>query len=230
MAAIDKMYVSGKELREAIAWAREHGPAVFENGHKTNLLDYIAAYNEDIVNGTEEINDTHEYVLWNTPCYLDRWLAKNCPLECVQNSLKHHNYDEETVEEMKAWEYPGPFCKPRKDMKLKVLQSPKNIRWIKWYMTKKIPCWIISVYPDKPDGKSNWREKLAYDAQLDTWIEAGLGGWLPYSSDDYEIKWYKNIHLKTLLRLIRHWNIPAGYIVECDQIRYNIPSFKIRVK
>ena len=229
MAAIDKMYVTGKQLREAIVWAREHGPAVFENGHRTDLLAYIAGYNEDEVNGTEPIIDGRTYVLWNTPCYLDRWLAKNCPLEFVQDSLKHYNYSPETVEEMKAWEYPGPFCKPRKNMKLKVLQSPRNIRYIKWYMTKKIPCWRISVYPDTPDG-SYWRNRIAYDAQLDTWIEDGVGGQMPYTDEYYDIKWYKNIHLKTLFRLIRRWNIPAGYIVECDQIKYKMPSFKIRVK
>lgn len=228
MAAVDKMYVSGKKLREVIGWVREHGPAVFENGHKSDLMYHIKNYNRDIVEGREEIDDKREYTLWATPVCIDRWLAKNCLLEYIQDSLRHYNYSEETVAEMMAWEYPGPLCKPRSNMRLKVLQQP-HFRGLKWYMRNKIPYWNISVYADTPDSHK-WKNNLFYDAQLDTWIDNSVSEYMPYTDNEYKIGCFKVINLKSLLRLIRYWNIPSGYIVECDQIKYKIPSFKIRVK
>jgi hypothetical protein len=46
MAAIDKTYVTKKELLETIAWAKEVGEVSLENGYKFYPLNFICSYND----------------------------------------------------------------------------------------------------------------------------------------------------------------------------------------
>ena len=102
MAAIDKTYVNKEQLLEAISWSKEIGEVTLENGYKFRPLDFISVHDN-----MENLIDTNEYVLWNTPMWFDRWLWLNCPLPFVQTRLQEQ-YDSYTLEVFESWTYEEP--------------------------------------------------------------------------------------------------------------------------
>ena len=236
MAIIDKTYVNREEYFEALEWAKSLGIITLENGYKFNLVDYIKFYNNDLEHPENNYTEgCTEFILWNAPQWLDRWLWVNCPLDFVKNQLKFQ-YSEEILKEFENWKYYNPknnldFGKQH----YKFLKVPTG-RWYKYYMAhghpknKRKPLYytIEMVAPNK-----DWKNDLEYDICTDTWVNPN--DYLPYSkSYQYNYKWFnyhKNIpNKKSIIRELRRWYIPKGYIVKVHQINYKGLDFEILVK
>ena len=232
MAAIDNTYVTAQELKEAIAWAKEVGTCTLDNGYKFKPFNFII-YN-DLDNPDFDWN-REEYVLWNTPLWFDRWLWLNCPLEFVKDRLKFQ-YGDDALKEFENYVYHNP--KDNLDFGNQHYTFLKVPKWknYKWWMNnarrlnpwpdkcKQLTYFIEIVAPN-----NEWRNDLQYCSQLDCWVKD-----FEYLAHDNEYIWqkyHKNIpNKKSIIRELRRWYIPKGYIVKVRNLKYIGLDFEILVK
>lgn len=236
MAAIDKTYVNREEYFEALEWAKSLGTITLENGYKFNLVNYIRFYNTDLEHPENNyVKGCEEFVLWNAPHWLSRWLWVNCPLESVREHLRWE-YSQSTLDEFESWQYHNPKNNFEFGKQHYTFLKVPNWRWCKYWMAhghpkkKRQPLHytIEIIAPNR-----NWQHDLGYDMQTDTWVDKA--GYLPWSNSMYrEYKWYnyhKNIpNKKSIIRELRRWYIPKGYIIKVHQINYKGLDFEILVK
>lgn len=239
MARIDKTYVNYEQLLEAIAWAKNIGEVTLENGYKFFPLDFIKGYHDVDENGVldcEKLED-HEYILWNTPTWFDRWLWCNCPLSFVKNRLQEQ-YDLDDLEEFEEWTY---VPEPKRTAKYKFITEPNDFGpgW-KWLMNndRRKSLWRpLSGSCKQLTYNINVRVpgeifERYYDDQTDNWYKPF--GMLPVYSDDHGYVWQKHHKCvptkKSIIRQLRKWNLPKGTIVEVYNIHYSKMDFVIKVK
>ena len=237
MSAIGKTYVTAQELKEAIAWAKEVGKATIENDYEFKPLNYIYSYN-DLDNPDFDWN-REEYVLWNTPRWFDRWLWLNCPLEFVKDRLKFQ-YGDDELKEFENYIYHNP--KDNVDFGKQHYTFLKVPKWrsCKWWMShgrKENPwpgkCIQLTYMMDirAPKNSDNWG--LDYNIQTDTWEEKfGLMPTTPWMNGEYIWQYYHNRipNKKSIIRELRKWYIPKGYIVHIYNLKYKGFNFDILVK
>lgn len=233
MAGIDKTYVNAKELKEAIAWAKEAGTVTIENGYKFKPLDFIYGYN-DLDDPDFDWNQDC-YILWNTPIWYDRWLWANCPLSFVKERLQEQ-YGDKGLKKFENYVYHNPKDNPDFGKQhYTFIKTPKG-RDIKWWMGHGR---IDSPWPDKciqltynieieaPDN--NWLNNLEHNSQTDTWEE--YRGMQPTTGDYIWQEYHKRIpNKKSIVRALRRWYIPKGYIVRLYNLRYENMDFEILVR
>lgn len=238
MAAIDKTYVTKQELLEAIDWAKKVGQVKMENGYIFRPLNFIYAYNdlEDPHYFDEEYN---EYVLWNTPIWFDRWLWNNCPLKFVKERLICQ-YSEEDRKKFENYVYHN--LKSNLDFGSQhytFLQEPKW-KGHKWFMRhgrkdnpwpdkKETQTYFIDIKTPQNDNYDWWNDEIVYDAQLNDWVLRK--DMLPYGGQ-YVWQYYHNNPptKKAIIRELRRWYIPKGYIVRVYQLAYKGMDFEILVR
>ena len=236
MAGIDKTYVNRAELREAVDWANKVGTATLENGYRFRPIEWIRGYNDidDPEFWTSEESDY--YILWNTPTWYDRWLWLNCPLPFVKERLKEQYGD--GLKDFETWTYQDPKEHPDfGKQKYTFLKFPK---WhgVKWWLgngRRKNP-WpgkskqltlTMEIYP-KDRSRT---EQLYYEEKTDEW-NPGFG-MLPCgrSSDYIWQNYHKRIPTKkSIIRELRHWYIPPGYIVRLSSLSYTSFDFEVLVR
>lgn len=230
MAGIDKTYVTKTELLEAIDWAKKVGEVKLENGYEFSPLNWIYGYN-DLDDPHYFDEEREEYVLWNTPTWLDRWLWLNCPLSFVKERLKFQ-YGDDSLKEFEDFVYHNPkhnldFGKQHYTF-LKVPKFPG----VKWYMNNmryKNPwpgnCRQVTYYMEVKCGDAEYR----YCAQTDTWEE--MFGMMPTDNEYIWQNYHKRIpNKKSIIRELRRWYFPKGTIIRLWSLGYNCFDFKIRVK
>lgn len=240
MAGIDKTYVNVQQLKEAIDWAKKVGTATVENGYKFKPIDFIYDYNY-IDDPDFNWNDS-TYVLWNTPIWYDRWLWLNCPLEFVRERLKEQ-YNEKGLKKFENYVYHNPkdnldFGKQHYTF-LKVPKW-KNHKWWMGHGRMKNP-WpgkciqlTYSIEIKVPRiGDYSFTDDLAYNCQTDTWHKEF--GMMPTTHwIDGEYVWQKHHkripNKKSIIRVLRRWYIPKGYIVKVYNLKYKDLDFEILVK
>lgn len=235
MADIDKTYVTKSELLEAIEWAKKVGIVTAENGYRFEPLAFIHVYND--------LDDTHyfdeeceEYVLWNTPTWFDRWLWNNCPLEFVRERLMFQYPDEEERKAFENFVFDDPRNRLEKGHQhYTFLEVP---RWHahKWFMRhgrkdnpwpnkKEMQTYFIEIFA--PDNE--YAKDLVYDAQTDAWYNRNDN--IPASGNYIWQYYHKNPPTKkSIVRELRRWYIPKGYIVKVYQLKYTGMDFKILIK
>lgn len=232
MAGIDKTYVTKEQLVEAYKWAKSIGKVTLENGHIFRPLDFIHYYD------MKDLPELDEYVLWNTPTWFDRWLWKNCPLSFIHDRMKEV-YDKETLDEFDSWTYQKPIYT---NHKYKFIEVPigKHRKSFMRYGRYKNPwpgkciqsTYEISIGPIKNvNGKIyiDGLNEYGYDKQTDSW--GHWSGMLPYNNGYIWQEYHKRIpNKKSILRQIRKWNIPSGYLVHFENIKHIGLDFKIIVK
>lgn len=238
MAGIDKTYVNRAELKEAVDWANKVGVVTLENGYTFRPIDWIRGYNDIDEPDFWTRKEDDLYVLWDTPTWFDRWLWLNCPLSFVRDRLKEQYGDDEDsgLKDFENWKYED--LKKRPDFGKQKYTFLKFPRWrgAKWFMNnarRKNP------YPGKckqltyeieiisPDG---WTENLDYDEKTDAWYKTM--GMLPCGYDGYI---WQNYHKriptkKSIIRQLRKWYIPSGFIVRLFNLRYKSLTIEILVK
>ena len=228
MAAIDKTYVTLDEYCEAIAWAKGVGQVTLENGYTFSPNSFILSSIEDL----DEDRDT--YVLWNTPMWFDCWLWKNCPLSFVRKRLQEE-YSTEDLHEFTDYVYKESNQQDSTKKHYTFLTSPQG-RFTKWLMShgRKDNPWpgncIKLTYIMEIENPEDFCKDLQYNCEKDKWEM--YDGFMPIKSSQYI--WslhHKHIpNKKTLIRQIRKWNIPKGYIVELYTPQYSGMDFEILVK
>lgn len=233
MGAIDKTYVDKDELKEAVTWCRNVGVAKLENGYRFKPINFIYHYND--LDDPDFDWNRDEYILWNTPIWFDRWLWINCPLSFVRERLVYQ-YGEAALEEFKNWEYSDP--KNNLDLgkqHYKFLKTPKW-RGHKWFMRhgrRKNPwpgkCAQQTYFINIESPNFEVKNDLTYCKQLDTWVERH--GFLA-GGNEYVWQHYHNNPptKKSIIRELRKWYIPKGYIVKVYNLKYRDMDFKILVK
>ena len=110
----------------------------------------------------------------------------------------------------------------------------------KWWMShgrKENPwpgkCIQLTYMMDVRPPKNSDKWGLAYNIQIDTWEEKF--GWMPttpWSGGEYIWQYYHN-HIpnkKSIIRELRKWYIPKGYIVHMYNLKYKGLDFEILVK
>ena len=238
MAAIDKTYVTKQELFEAIDWAKKVGQVEMENGHMFRPLYFIWGYDEmDDPRYFDREND--EYVLWNTPIWFDRWLWNNCPLEFVKKRLMYQ-YSEEDRKKFENYVYRN--LKSNLDFGSQHYTFLKEPKWKghKWFMShgrkdnpwpdKKVTqTYFIDIKTPQNDNYDWWNDEIVYDDQLNDWVLRK--DMLPYGGQ-YVWQYYRKNPptKKTIIRELRRWYIPKGYIVRVYQLAYKGMDFEILVR
>ena len=238
MAAIDKTYVTKQELLEAIDWAKKVGQVEMENGYTFRPLNFIYAHNElDDPHYFDEEYD--EYVLWNTPIWFDRWLWNNCPLEFVRERLMYQ-YSEEDRKKFENYIYNN--LKSNLDFGSQHYTFLKEPKWKghKWFMRhgrkdnpwpdKKVTqTYFIDIKTPQNDNYDWWNDEIVYDDQLNDWVLRK--DMLPYGGQ-YVWQYYRKNPptKKAIIRELRRWYIPKGYIVRVYQLAYKGMDFEILVR
>lgn len=221
MAGIDKTYVTKKQFVEVMHWCKAQGLVTLENGYQFYPTEMCFGYNgslDDIINSNDD-----QFILWNTSCWFDRWLWKNCPLDFIREQLKMQ-YDTNSLKDFDEWDYRPPI---KKKSKFRFLNVPK---WRGWKTIDTAYEMFIVKY-DCEDSINN----LGYDRQTNAWYP--IFGMLPTDGDDesYTGKYIWNLHhknipnKKTIIRQIKQWNIPSGYLIRLENVRYDI-NFEILVE
>ena len=240
MAGIDKTYVNRAELKEAVDWANKVGVVTLENGYTFRPINWIRGYNDIDEPDFWTREEDEFYILWNTPTWLDRWLWLNCPLSFVRDRLREQYGDENDedsgLKDFENWKYED--TKKRPDFgkqKYTFLKFPK-CHGAKWFMNNarrnnpfpgKCKQLTYEMEITSPDG---WTEDLNYDEKTDAWYKTM--GMLPCGYEDYI---WQNYHKripskKSIIRELRRWYIPSGYIVKLVSLRYKGMDIEILVK
>lgn len=228
MAGIDKTYVSTwKEWKELHDWAIDR-VANFKNGSLRHLKQFM--FNLDMTE--EEFNERANCIrqryyhgdknaiihipFWSTPEYLDVWLARNCPLSIVRNTLITQ-YGESWLSAIDSGNSDYNSIREKgvgKDFVYKVLEEPKfhHIHRFKykdrqyktctykanknteWFVDLKTPVGSDDLYCDDFDNWVSWRDAV------------------PMMSSSKIIKG-KTPTIKSIIRMIKHWDVPNGTIV-----------------
>jgi len=234
MAAIDKTYVNKQELLEAIDWAKKVGTVTAENGYTFQPLVFIYHYND--------LDDPHffdeereEYILWITPIWFDRWLWNNCPLEFVRDRLMFQ-YNEEDRKAFENFKFDDPKNRLEKGYQhYTFLEEPKwkDHKWFMRHGRKDNP------WPDKKGMQTYFMEikapnndylkDLQYDKETDAWYNRSDD--VPAYGDYVWQYYHKNPPTKkSIIRELRRWYIPKGYIVRLYQLKYTGMNFEILVR
>jgi len=233
MAAIDKTYVSKQELLEAIDWCKKVGTVMAENGHAFQPLAFIYHYNDlDDPHFFDEERD--EYVLWNTPTWFDRWLYKNCPLDFVQERLKIQYGDD--LKDFDNFAFDDPKNRLEKGHQHYTFLEVPKWHGHKWFMRhgRKNNPWpdkkgMQTYFMEIKAPNNEWLKDLKYDKETDAWYNRSDD--VPAYGDYVWQYYHKNPPTKkTIIRELRKWYIPKGYVVRVYQIKFRGMDFKILVR
>ena len=228
MAAIDKTYVTIEEYCEAIAWAKSVGQVTLENGYTFSPSSFIISSIEDLE------GDRDTYILWNTPMWFDCWLWKNCPLKFVRKRL-HEQYSSEDLQAFTDYVYKESTKQDLIKKQYTFLTSPQG-RFTKSLMKhgRKDNPWPGNctklTYIMEIEYPEDFSKDLHYNCEKDKWE---MSDWfMPIKYDNYIwSKHHKHIpNKKALIRQIRKWNIPKGYIVKLYTASYSGMDFELLVK
>ena len=218
MAGIDKTYVNKEQLKIAVDWAKKVGTVTLENGHKFKPIDWIAGYN-DIYNPEFWNEEDEWYILWNTPIWFDRWLWCNCKLPFVRERLMEV-YSDDTLAVFKEWKY-VPTQKEKR--KFVFTKEPTGKNGWKCFSKHKYAMWRFEIMLPNEQWEAD------YDEQTNIW--SAPFGMLPADDDYHWHSYHKNLpNKKTILRLLRKWNLPKGTKVILNCYRYYGLDFEIMVK
>lgn len=212
MASIDKTYCSWSEYQILVEWCKNIEVAVYPNGRSERLsewLDFELPENYFF----DKDGKPRNFPVWNTPWYFDCWLARNCELKFIQDTLKGQ-YDEEYESMVNGTSiYDKTFQKNNRNGSYKFTEILKinriagkpnktNFKMFNSYYKKlNKGGWYIKIQQETEEETEYWR----YDSISDSWhsyLEC-----VP-TTDNYYLS--KNIHLKSLIRKIRKWNLIGG--------------------
>lgn len=230
MAAIDKTYVNKEQLLQATEWAKSVGVCQLENGYKFSPLDFICRYND--VNDSDFIKEEEKdtYILWNTPVWYDRWLWLNCPLQFVKDRVKDQ-YGEGT-KDFEDYVYKDSKKNPEFGKQhYTFLKVPKCDKWLINHGRRNNPYLgteQLTYFCEIIDPNYKWKELLGYNSKTNNWEESHM---VPA----YDVYVWQNFHKripnkKSIIRQLRKWYIPKGYIVRIYQLKYIGLNFEILVK
>ncbi|MGN1216400.1 MAG: hypothetical protein ACI4TD_00320 [Phocaeicola sp.] len=227
MAGIDKTYLNYEQYLELVEWCKEKEYVEYPDGTKEPLSDYLC-YHFSRDNFFDREGNPHLFPIWNTPTYFDCWLAKNCPLPYIQETLETQ-YSKETLEELKkdGGEYDKKYrnsfeTRPGKKFtkfSLSVYQGrpiKRNFRFYNEYLKKRYNShWEVEISKHvvitNPNGENfDYNEFWGYNAFTDHW--SPYYSTVPTTTHSYDFKKYCS--LKSVLRKIRKWNLPEGLKVK----------------
>jgi hypothetical protein len=232
MAGIDKTYVKSlKEWREIEDWAKDKVIVSDYADEYVFLIEYIPEYTDEEIE--KWIQQAGEVPIWNTGTFVDVWLMKNCPLEIIQNRLKEQ-YGEEYIKEVLEGRSEFDLYKRNglgKKFHYTVLKKPTfrkhynfwtkagNGKWLHFKNSKAF--WMVSVTTN--DDLYWW-----YDELHDRWYNDKELIYSAHSSSAYHFK--GNMGIKTLERLAKKWNLPAGAKITAESMKFTDEDYEIRIR
>lgn len=193
MAAIDKTYTNSwdeyKEYRDWCIGKKFTCP----NGDVIRPIDYLKDLTE------EDFKSGHEISIMSTPCSLDYFLIKHCPIKLIHDTL-HRQYSEDYIRSV--LEGTSKYDSFTKEGKVGT-----RLRMTKWPSDMKA---------NRPMGGGSWFVQLSnagfhcdYDEEKDRWTWPdelhATNGW---TSDTAYVK-----TIKALKRKIIKWQLPKGTII-----------------
>lgn len=202
MSSIDKTYVNNyKDYRDVIDYAKK---TKFEcpNGMIINLSDYL--YTEITKEEFEEHLKEHpgsSCPVMNTPCEVDYFLIKYCPLKVIQDRMDEV-YPSEYVYAIKNRQSRfDKFVKSEPGKHYQIIIEPilhKQRKFYNNYFRKYV----------KP-GYSVYIEGMRYSREYDRWIEDDeLGVWNSNTANT------NCKSFKSLIRKIMSWELPINSWIE----------------
>ena len=230
MAGIDKTYIKTyNQYKEVCDWCKDI-IVTFDNTFVKNVsfkpYDFINEYTEDDFN---QLPENVELVLWNTPCYMDKWLIKNCPIDFIQKRLKEQygdDYDGIKNSNCEMYERNGLG----KDIHFKVIKKPHVYRRFSFIYTDRQN--KLRVYKDNKMGVWDIRIKdkdycWFYNEQYDYWTNNIED--FPFDSFTCTLK-KKNLNIKSICRYLRKWNLPAGIKITIDNAYFDDYGWELITK
>lgn len=219
MAVIDKTYIKTyNQYKEVCNWCKDVVVTFDINKNiKFKPSDFIYEYTED---DFKNLPENGELVLWNTPCYMDKWLIRNCPIDFIQNRLKEQygdDYDDIKNGNCEMYERDGLG----KDIHFSVIKKPFyynrfNFLYrdrqgkIRVYKDNKMGVWDVRI----DDENCYW----FYNEQCDYWTNNIEG--FPFNSSTCTLK-KKNLNIKSIYRYLKKWNLPAGLKITIENIYFD---------
>lgn len=235
MAAIDKYYCeSAVEASQLIKRFRESGTVSLGTfmGREYKFTPYNYLYvQEDEVEGIDWSNGRP---LWNSPCYMDKWLWDAC--KDFPNVIEDLKWKYEIEDGMSEEEISKRFVNVSDNYKVgtrfKILKKcprflTRNKREMLWWVTVQVPTSKSRVDINYTKGNlslSDWYVSWWHNERLDTFVPHGL----PFSSNVGDV-YIRHLHEKKILRIIRRYSLPVGSIVTFRG-RYVGQECVIRVK
>lgn len=244
MAGIDKTYISDyQQFTQVRDWCKDK-KVELKNGLVYNAIDFlmypdmtedefnswkdeliqrhIKTYNES----REEAEKYFEIPLWNTPTYFDIWLIRNCPIDFIQERLKYqygaeYNQIKNYRSEHDTYQRNGLG----KNFHYKVIEKPNwkpryNFIYTDRHGNKKVykesrKSWWFVELRELSGNDIMWEANQDYDYWTN-WIEA-----LPFTSNMMDIRKKKNLNIHSIIRMIKHWDLPANTQVKVVNRYFN---------
>ena len=225
MAGIDKTYVSTYQDWKEITDYMKNAEFVCPNGiilRGENYLYYSDATKEEI---EEWLSERNGIPVMNTPCAMDYFLIKYCPIELVQERMKEV-YDEEDYEAIKngTSEY-DKFVRPVGGKHVKIIKKPEwnyTYKWFNEYLGKyrRTGYSVTLTYPEHIEDAFT-----EYNEEFDVFLLPGELGSITVAGQVRT----DCMSIKAILRKIIKWNLPIGTIVHVFGMHTG-ESFNVIVK
>ena len=98
-----------------------------------------------------------------------------------------------------------------------------------FYGKNEAQTYFIDIETPQNDNYDWWDDAMVYDEQLDDWVLRK--DMLPYRGQYVQEYYHKNPPTKeAIIRQLRKWYIPKGYIVKVYQVKYKGMDFEILVR
>ena len=129
-------------------------------------------------------------------------------------------YSDDTLAVFKEWKY---IPTPKEKRKFVFTKEPTGKNGWKCFSKHKYAMWRFEIMLPNEQWEAD------YDEQTNSWYASF--GMLPADDDYHWHNYHKNLpNKKTILRLLRKWNLPKGTKVVLNSYRYNGLDFEIIVK
>ena len=201
MAALDKTYASSfEEWKEVMDWART-AKFTCPNGMVIKVINYCYypySTDEEI---KEEISRYGSIAIMNTPCEVDYFLIKYCPIQIVQDRMREVYEENYIISVLNGTSKYDKFVRPEGGKHFKCIRKPLYnypYKWINNYLNIKFKGYYsVDVF---------YKNQLIwYNRDNDYWkLDHELGN---ISSSGATVHCQS---IKALIRRFRKWNLPIG--------------------
>lgn len=201
MAALDKTYVSSfEEWKEVMDWAR-NAKFTCPNGDVIHIINYCYYPDSTEEEIKEWLSEQDEIPVMNTPCEVDYFLIKYCPIQLIQDRMREVYQEDYIISVLNGTSKYDKFVRPEGGKHFKCIRKPLYNYPYKWlnnhYNRKFKGYYSINVFYKNNLIWYNWKgDYWKLDHEL--CVTSSSGATVQCQS------------IKALIRKFKKWNLPIG--------------------